>query len=127
MAIELNHTVVAARDKNVSAAFLTEVLGLGAPSTFGPFAVVELANGVSLDFLSTDEEIASQHYAFLLSEGEFDEVLDRLRDLGVTWFADPGHRERNVINTRDGGRGAYFDDPDGHNLEVLTRPYGSGS
>ncbi|MFC7584395.1 VOC family protein [Nonomuraea antimicrobica] len=126
MAIEFNHTVVSARDKDRSAAFLAGVLGLPEPSAFGPFAVVETSNGVSLDFIAADGPVVSQHYAFLISEDEFDAVWDRLRARGITYFADPGHQKADTINTNGGGRGMYFADPDGHNLEVITRPYGSG-
>lgn len=125
MAVELNHTIITTRDKQAGAQFLAEVLGLPAPARFGPFAVVTVANGVSLDYLDATE-VASQHYAFLISEDEFDAVADRLRERGVATYADPGHREAGH-NTHDNGRGMYFDSPEGHNLEVLTRPYGSGS
>lgn len=125
MAIELNHTIVAANDKFAAARFVTDVLGLPEPGSFGPFAVVELHNGVSLDFADTTEEIRRQHYAFLISEDEFDAVAKRLAERGVTTWADPQHSTPGH-NTNDGGRGLYFDSPDGHNLEVLTRPYGSG-
>jgi catechol 2,3-dioxygenase-like lactoylglutathione lyase family enzyme len=125
MAIELNHTIVASRDKKTSATFLTDLLGLPAASEFGPFQVVQVSNGVSLDFMDTDE-VHPQHYAFLLSEGEFDEVFGRIREQKLTYWADPGHRQQGEINTNDGGRGVYFDSPDGHVLEILTRPYGSG-
>lgn len=125
MAVELNHTIIAARDQEAGARFLAEVLDLPEPTRFGPFTVVTVANGVSLDFLHSDE-VASQHYAFLITEGEFDAVEGRLREREVATFADPGHHEPG-FNTHDGGRGMYFDSPDGHNLEVLTRPYGSGS
>lgn len=125
MTVQLNHTIVAARDKLAAAHFVTEVLGLPEPVPFGPFAVVATANGVSLDFMDATE-VTSQHYAFLISEDEFDAVATRLRDRGVPTYADPGHRQEGH-NTHDGGRGMYFDSPDGHNLEVLTRPYGSGA
>ncbi|MEJ3657831.1 VOC family protein [Actinomycetes bacterium KLBMP 9759] len=125
MSIELNHTIVATRDKATAARFLTEVLGLPEPSSFGPFAVVETSNGVSLDFMDTDGDVHPQHYAFLVSEDEFDAVSKRLAERGVATFADPGHSTPGH-NTNDGGRGLYFDSPDGHNLEILTRPYGSG-
>lgn len=125
MAIELNHTIVTAKDKKSAARFVTEVLGLPEPESFGPFAVVALHNGVNLDFMDTTDEISPQHYAFLISEEEFDAVAGRLTERGITTWADPGHRETGH-NTNDGGRGLYFDSPDGHSLEVLTRPYGSG-
>jgi hypothetical protein len=125
MSIELNHTIVAARDKFGAARFLTEVLDLPEPAAFGPFAVVELSNDVSLDFMDA-ADVTGQHYAFLITEDDFDAVSARLRERGVPTYADPGHREPGH-NTHDGGRALYFDSPDGHNLEVLTRPYGSGT
>ena len=127
MSIELNHTIVHARDKRRSAAFLTEILGLPGAKPFGPFEVVELENGASLDFIESERAIAPQHYAFLIGEKEFDAIFARIRARGLAYWADPMHRRRGEINHRDGGRGVYFDDPDGHVLEVLTRPYGSGS
>ena len=123
MAVELNHTIVHTHDKRAGARFVSEVLGLAEPGTFGPFAVVELANGVSLDFMDVDGEIVTQHYAFLISEDEFDAVAQRLRERGLPTWADPGRRTPG-FNTNDGGRGLYFDSPEGHNLEVLTVPYG---
>jgi catechol 2,3-dioxygenase-like lactoylglutathione lyase family enzyme len=126
MAVQLNHTVVAARDKQVSADFLAEILGLSTPAPFGPFMMVQAENEVTLDFIDSGGEVVSQHYAFLVSDGEFDEIFGRIRERGLSYWADPFHREPGEINTRDGGRGLYFDDPDGHNLEILTRPYGSG-
>lgn len=126
MAVQLNHTIVAARDKQASATFLAELLGLAAPKPFGPFLIVETANGVSLDYIETTDDITNQHYAFLVSEDEFDEIFGRIKQWRLTYWADPFHREQGRINTNDGGRGVYFDDPEGHNLEILTRPYGSG-
>ncbi len=126
MAVQLNHTIVSARDKQVSATFLAEILGLPAPVPFGPFLGVEVDNDVTLDFIDTDGEITSQHYAFLISEDEFDEIFGRIRERGLSYWADPGRKHPGDINTRDGGRGVYFEDPSGHFLEILTRPYGSG-
>jgi catechol 2,3-dioxygenase-like lactoylglutathione lyase family enzyme len=126
MSIQLNHTIVWCRDKQRSATFLTEVVGLPVPSPFGPFLVVELSNGVSLDFYETRGEIASQHYAFLIDENDFGQIFRRIRERGVQYWADPGQRRAGEINRNDGGRGFYFEDPDGHLLEVITRPYGSG-
>jgi catechol 2,3-dioxygenase-like lactoylglutathione lyase family enzyme len=127
MAVELNHTIVAASDQKVTAEFLSQVLGLDAPSPFGPFLVVTLANGVSLDVASSEaERITPQHYAFLVSEDEFDEVFARIRERDLPYWADPMRRRPDEINHNDGGRGVYFPDPDGHHLEIITRPYGSG-
>lgn len=127
MAVELNHTIVAARDKRVAATFLSDLLGLPAPTPFGPFLVVNVDNGVSLDFMDTSENIHPQHYAFLVSEDEFDTIFGRIQVQQLNYWADPYHQQPGEINTRDGGRGVYFDDPNGHVLELLTRPYGSGS
>jgi catechol 2,3-dioxygenase-like lactoylglutathione lyase family enzyme len=124
LAVELNHTIVNARDKERSARFLADTLGLADPTPFGPFMVVETANGVSLDFYDAEGDIVPQHYAFLLTEDEFDEVFGRIREAGQDYWADPGRRRVGEINHNDGGRGVYFEDPDGHLLEIITRPYG---
>ena len=126
MTAKLNHTIIYARDKQASAAFLSAVLGLPVPVPYGPFMGVQAGNEVTLDFMDADGEIAPQHYAFLISEGEFDEIFARIRERRIPYWADPGQQQRGKINTRDGGRGVYFEDPDGHLLEILTRPYGSG-
>lgn len=126
MSVELNHTIVAARDRERSAAFLAEVLGLATPTPFGPFTVVAVANGVSLDFADAEGDITPQHYAFLVSENEFDEIFGRIRTRELPYWADPARRRPGEINHNDGGRGVYFPDPDGHFLEIITRPYGSG-
>jgi catechol 2,3-dioxygenase-like lactoylglutathione lyase family enzyme len=126
MAVQLNHTIVWCRNKERSSAFLADILGRPASTPFGPFRVVELDNGVSLDFHDRDGEIAWQHYAFLIGDDEFDAIFARVRASNLTYWADPGQLHPNEINRNDGGRGFYFEDPDGHLLEVITRPYGSG-
>jgi catechol 2,3-dioxygenase-like lactoylglutathione lyase family enzyme len=127
MSVQLNHTIVSCRDQQRSAAFLTGILGLPPATRFGHFLVVEADNGVSLDFAETSGAITAQHYAFLMGEEEFDAAFGRIRQQDLPYWADPGRRQAGVINTRDGGRGVYFEDPDGHLLELLTRPYGSGA
>jgi catechol 2,3-dioxygenase-like lactoylglutathione lyase family enzyme len=127
VSVRLNHTIVWCRDQQVSADFLAQVLGLGAPARFGPFLIVEAANDVSLDFYEVGVPIGSQHYAFLVSEDEFDEIYGRIVQRGIDTWADPGKSRPGEINHNDGGRGVYFPDPDGHVLEIFTRPYGSGS
>jgi catechol 2,3-dioxygenase-like lactoylglutathione lyase family enzyme len=124
MSIELNHTIVYSRDKHEGAQFLTDLFGLPAASTWGPFATVQMANQVTLDYLDADGDIAPQHYCFLVEEPDFDAIFGRITERGLAHWADPGHRQPNEINTHDGGRGVYFDDPSGHILEIITRPYG---
>ena len=126
MSAELNHTIVWCRDQQKSAQFLADMLGKPAPTRFGPFHVVQLDNGVSLDFRSVEVPIVPQHYAFLIGEADFDAVLGRIRARELDQWADPARTRPGQINRNDGGRGVYFPDPDGHFLEVITRPYGSG-
>jgi catechol 2,3-dioxygenase-like lactoylglutathione lyase family enzyme len=127
MSVELNHTIVAARDKRAAAEFFADILGLAVGAPYGPFLPVETSNGVTLDFMDSGVgDVTSQHYAFLVSEAEFDDILGRIKRYGITYYADPGHHDAGRINHNDGGRGAYFEDPNGHNLEIITRPYGSG-
>ncbi|HEY9745070.1 MAG TPA: VOC family protein [Oculatellaceae cyanobacterium] len=126
MPAALNHTIVKSKNSEAAAKFWTDILGLPAPGRLAHFQVVEMANGVSMDFMETDEDVTPQHYAFLVSEQEFDEIFDRIRARGIPYWADPQASRQGEINRRDGGRGLYFEDPDGHFLEILTRPYGSG-
>ncbi|WP_405618443.1 VOC family protein [Streptomyces sp. NBC_00076] len=126
MTVQLNHTIVAAHDKHASARFLADILGLDVSPQYGPFIPVQIPNGVTLDYVDTPDPITPQHYAFLVSEPDFDTILDRVQQAGLTHWADPFHHRAGEINHNDGGRGTYFDDPNGHNLEILTRPYGSG-
>jgi catechol 2,3-dioxygenase-like lactoylglutathione lyase family enzyme len=125
MPIKLNHTIVHARDKRESAAFYAEILGLPAPKPFGPFLEVETDNEVILAIIETDEDIAPQHYAFLISEAEFEQIFGRIQTRGLSYWADPGCTRKGEINHHDGGRGVYFEDPSGNLLEIITRPYGS--
>ena len=124
MTAQLNHTIVWCKDQATSSTFLAEMLGRPTPTRFGPFHVVEMDNGVSLDFHDTDQPIAGQHYAFLISEPDFDAVFGRIKEKALDYWADPMRSHPGEINRRDGGRGVYFPDPDGHLLEVITRPYG---
>jgi catechol 2,3-dioxygenase-like lactoylglutathione lyase family enzyme len=124
MSVELNHTIVYATDKRGSASFMAEMLGLPEPESFGPFLVVRTANGVSLDFMTGSGPIKAQHYAFLISETEFDSVFGRIKERSLEYWADPAKKRLGEINHNDGGRGVYFHDPSGHFLEILTVPYG---
>ena len=126
MAIEFNHTIVPARDALAAATFLAEMLGRPALVRFGPFWTVSLDNGVTLDFQHSDEHMPIEHYAFLVSEAEFDVIFARIKERGLQYWADPMHLRAQEINRNDGGRGLYWNDPSGHYLEIITRTYGSG-
>ena len=122
---ELNHTIVWCSDKQRSAAFLTDILGLPPARTFFHFLVVDLKNGVSLDFYQKEGEVARQHYAFLVSDEEFDTGFAKIKDRGLDYWADPARTQQGEINHHFGGRGVYFFDPDEHLLELITKPYGT--
>lgn len=125
MTINLNHTIISAHDKDASAGFMSGILGLDAPRHLGHFVVVDVGL-TSLDFVSTSDPIAPRHFAFLVSDEAFDQIFARIQARGLAWWADPGRTQTGQINTYDDGRGLYFDDPNGHLLEIITRPYGSG-
>ena len=127
MAIEFNHTIVWSQDAKASAKFLAEMLGLPKPKRVLHFEAVTTANGVNFDFADKEGEIRAQHYAFLVSEPEFDAIFGRIKEHGLACWADPARTKPSEINHHDGGRGVYFQDPSGHFLEVITRPYGSGA
>ena len=126
MPIELNHTVVYAKDQHAAAAFLTELFDMPPAPQWGPFHVVEVANGVSLDYITSDQRFDSQHFAFLVSEDEFSAIFARIVERGIDYWADPRRTKPGEINHHDDGRGVYFADPNDHLYEIITRPYGSG-
>ena len=125
MTAQLNHTIVWCRDNQRSSAFLAEMLGLSPPRTFLHFEIVELGNGVSLDLMAKDDPVSPQHYAFLVDDAGFDAGLLRIEEQGLAYWADPARAKPGEINRHFGGRGVYFEDPDGHLLELITKPYGA--
>lgn len=125
MAVTLNHTIVHAHDSEATGRFLTELLGLPDPKQLAHFTVIQVG-ATSLDLIQTDEPISSRHFAFLVSEEEFDEIFARIKNREMPYWADPFRKGPSHINRWDDGRGLYFDDPNGHLLEIITRPYGSG-
>jgi catechol 2,3-dioxygenase-like lactoylglutathione lyase family enzyme len=128
VSVELNHTIIHCRNNRESAEFLAHLLDLSIGTEWGPFIPVVLANGVTLDFASIPpESITAQHYAFLISEAEFDTAFARIKEQGITYYADPHRKVPGEINHNDGGRGVYFPDPSGHGMELITRPYGGWS
>jgi catechol 2,3-dioxygenase-like lactoylglutathione lyase family enzyme len=126
MAIHFNHTILPARDSKASADFLAEMLGLSAPRRWGPFHMVTTDNDANLDYMDTEGEVVRQHYAFLVDDAEFEQIFNRICERNLPYWADPGQRKPGETNDHDGGRGLYFEDPNGHLLEIITRPYGSG-
>ncbi|MFE7036985.1 VOC family protein [Streptomyces sp. NPDC057621] len=122
----LNHQIVWSRDAETSARFLADMLAFEPPVKLGHFVMVQVSSDITFDFMSTDRDIMAQHYAFLVGESEFDAIFARVRERGLEHWADPKHQEPGTINHLDDGRGVYFNDPSGHELEIITRPYGSG-
>jgi catechol 2,3-dioxygenase-like lactoylglutathione lyase family enzyme len=124
MTIFFDHHIVPSTDKARTARFYADILGLPDPREEGPFAALDLGNDVALYVAGWEERVLSQHYAFLVSEAEFDAFYRRLTELGLPHWADPHCRLPQQVNHDDGGRGTYFHDPDGHFVEVLTVRYG---
>lgn len=121
MPVRLDHVAVAAHDRYASARFLADIMGLPDPAPAGFFLSVHVGPDMTLQYAEPGVDFPGQHYAFLVSDDEFDAILGRIRDRGVDFWADPGHRRAGEINRENGGRGLYFDDPSGHHLEILTR------
>ena len=121
MPVHLDHTIVPAHDKEASAAFLAQILGLPDPVPMGPFSAVALDGGLTLDFADADGPVRPIHYAFAVSAAEFDTIFDRVQARGLPYWADPQRRRPGEVAQRGRGRGFYFPDPSGHFLEVLTR------
>lgn len=116
---ELNHTIVPAHDPEASAQFLARILDLPVDPPVARFTPVTLGNRVSLDYLET-ESFRANHYAFLVSDEEFDAAFGRIRDQGLTYYADPACQQPGQIYHSRGIRGTYFRDPNGHLMEILT-------
>ncbi|MDP1840957.1 MAG: VOC family protein [Reyranella sp.] len=119
----LNHIIVPAKDKNVSAKFLADILGVEPDAPWGHFVPVRTSNGVALDFINS-HDVRTQHYAFLVDDAEFDAGFAKIKDRGIPYYARPDKSGPGEINHYWGGRGVYFEDPDGHLLELITKPYG---
>lgn len=124
MPVAFNHTIIAARNKDESASFFTNLFGLPEATQWGPFAIVTFADGVFVQFAEPGvADIQMQHYAFLVDDATFDAIYGRIVAANLDHAGDPRWTTPGQINTNHGGRGVYFRDPAGHGLEVLTRPY----
>lgn len=122
----LNHHIVYATDPEASVRYYTEILGLEPAVKLGAFAVLQVSADTTLDFVATQDDFDRQHYAFLVTETEFDEIFERITTRDIDYWSDPMHHNPGQTNAWDDGRGAYFNDPDDHRLEIITKPYGSG-
>ena len=120
---DLNHIIIPAHDKDKSAKFLADMLGTEARPQWGPFRPVQTSNGVTLDFVDS-KDVRTQHYAFLVTDAEFDSAFGRIKNAGLKYWAGPHEEGPGEINHHWGGRGVYFKDPSGHLLELITKPYG---
>jgi catechol 2,3-dioxygenase-like lactoylglutathione lyase family enzyme len=120
MGIEINHMIVPAKDRKASARFLGDVLGIEpGPVVISHFEPLQVGT-VTLDFMDS-AEVQSMHIAFVVDDATFDAAQQRFEELGTRTFADPMRSQPGEINHRFGGRGVYFDDPDGHFFELMTR------
>lgn len=120
MAITLNHTIVPAHDKEASARFFAEIMGLTYAGPHGHFAPVRVNDTLTLDF-DNWEQFDHHHLAFHVSDAEFDGILARVQAKGIAYGSQPNAQDNREINHRLGGRGFYFPDPNGHSFEVMTR------
>lgn len=124
MAIQLDHFIVSARDKVAAARQLGELLGVPwAPAGIGPFAPVYLNDGLTLDFSDTDEAFPVEHFCFRVTEAEFDAILARLQAAGIDYRSTVRGPVDRKVDTQFGGRGLYWNVPDGHQWEMLTVSY----
>jgi catechol 2,3-dioxygenase-like lactoylglutathione lyase family enzyme len=120
--ITLNHTIVSAHDKDAAARFFAQIFGLRFEGLDGHFAPVRVNDTLTLDFADAKRTIASQHYAFQVSDAEFDAILQRVKDAGLAFGSGPRSLEDGKLNDWNGGRGFYYKDHDGHVIELMTKP-----
>jgi catechol 2,3-dioxygenase-like lactoylglutathione lyase family enzyme len=124
MTIQLDHTIVPSRSKVASAKLLAELLGVPwAPTALGPFAPVFVNDGLTLDFIDTDEDFPIYHFCFRVSPPEFDAILGRIEAAGIPYRSTVRGPVDHRIDTQFGGRGIYWNVPDGHQWEMLTVSY----
>ena len=122
MTIRLNHTIVPAREKGAAAALFAELFGLEVGAPVGPFAPVRINDELTLDFCNYKSPFERHHYAFHVSDGEFDAIWGRVKGRGLAWGSSPTDPENGELYSRKGGRGVYFRCPEGHLLELMTVP-----
>lgn len=124
MTIELDHTIVPSHHKVASAKLLAELLGVPwAPTALGPFAPVFVNDGLTLDFIDTDDDFPIYHFCFRVGEAEFDAILGRIRAAGIAFRGAVRGPMDMQVSTEFGGRGIYWNEPDGHQWEMLTVSY----
>ena len=119
MPITLNHTIVPSRDTVAAQQWFARIFGLQPEPMMGHFAPVRVNESLTFDFDNADG-FEGHHYAFLVSDEEFDAIHERVKQEGIVWGSDPWDYQNQRLNSRRGGRGVYFPDPDGHLLELMT-------
>lgn len=123
MTASFNHTIIAAKEPAVSAAFFVDLLEAAEAPSWGPFTNLQLPDGVLLQFAAPPIDFPPQHYAFLLDDEHFDRAYARITAEGREHWADPQRQRPGETNSEHDGRGVYLLDPSGHYIELLTRPY----
>ena len=119
--MDLNHTIVPSTDKAASATWFAEIMGLEYPGPMGPFCPVKITDELTLDF-DDRREVVHHHYAFRVSDEEFDDIFGRVKAAAIPYGSGPGSDRQDMhINERQGGRGVYFDEINGHSIELMTR------
>jgi extradiol dioxygenase family protein len=119
--VSINHLIVPSHDKRKAAEFLAHILGIAdGAHELGPHSTVQISDSLLIHF-DNAENFAPYHFAFHVTDGEFDEILERIKATGISYAGDPASKETGTINHRYEGRGFYFANPDGHLLEVSTR------
>jgi catechol 2,3-dioxygenase-like lactoylglutathione lyase family enzyme len=121
MSIKLNHTIVPAKDKEAAAKLFAKIFGLNYDGPMGHFAPVRVNDELTMDF-DNAESFEPHHYAFHVSDDEFDAIFDRIQKAGIDWGSGPRSSRDRQLNSRTAGPGVYFHVLDGHLLELLTRP-----
>lgn len=128
MTIQLDHVIVSAHQRDESARQLAHLLGVACgPAAEGPFFAVYINDGLTLDFIATDEDFPVEHFCFRVSDAEFDAILARIRDAGIAYRSNVRGPMDGQINTHYGGRMIYWNEPEGHQWEMLTASYARGS
>lgn len=124
MSIELDHAIVPAHDRDASAQRLAQLLGVPCgPAALGPFYAVYVNEGLTLDFIQTEDAVEVYHFCFRVDEQRFDQILERIRAAGIAFRSNVRGPMDGQVNSEYGGRMVYWNEPEGHQWEILTKSY----